>query len=338
MILNPAVLALLIGSFTVSAMALLCAALGITIIRRWDISSSSASQLQLERKTYLISTIMNYVLGFEVLSGFLFIYTVDDIHSIFIGAMCATGSLNANPIGWYLLYTKIFIFFIAAIWIAVNYIDQQAEDYPLVRFKYTMALLLAPLLFTDTVLTYLYFIDLKPNVITSCCGALFSDASTGVAASLSSLPTMPMMVVFYVTVTLFLTNGACCLLVKSSAKKSVFNYLLAVSSILLFVVSIASVIAFISLYFYEIPTHHCPFDILQGGYYYIGYPIYITLFGGVFFGIVGGSFELCKKKKSLRLIIPEIQKKWVITSMALILLFAILCTWGVVSSNLSMRY
>lgn len=229
MILHPAVLSLLIGSLIVALMVSVCSILGVTIISQWNLESSAARQLILERRTYLISTIMNYVLGFEVLSGFLFIYTVDDIHTIFIGAMCATGSLNANPVGWYLLYTKIAVFFLAAGWIAVNYIDQQAEDYPLVKFKYKAILVLAPLLLLDAVLTYLYFIQLKPNVITSCCGALFSDASVGVAASLSSLPVLPMMVGFYTVVFLFLAISILWL----KFQKAFLSYLLALSSLLL---------------------------------------------------------------------------------------------------------
>ncbi len=334
MILHPAVLSLLIGSIVVSFMVVGCSVLGIKIISRWDIQSSSAEQLALERKTYLISTIMSYVLGFEVLSGFLFIYTVDDIHTIFIGAMCATGSLNANPVGWYLLYTKIVVFFLAAGWIAVNLIDQQAEDYPLVKFKYKAILFLTPLLLLDTLFTYLYFIDIKPNVITSCCGALFSDASVGVAASLSSLPLFPMMAVFYVSALLFLGNNLICL----KAPKKSLNYMLACSSLIFFGVSIASVIAFISLYFYEIPTHHCPFDILQKGYYFIGYPIYLCLFGGVFFGFAAGALELGRQRTSLRLIIDKTQKKWIRYSIVLTLLFVALCSWGIVSSNLTMMY
>ncbi len=332
MIFHPAVLSLIIGSFIVTAMVLVCSILGVKIIAHWDIASSSARQLELERKTYLISTIMNYVLGFEVLSAFLFIYTVDDIHTIFIGAMCATGSLNANPIGWYLLYTKIGIFFLAAFWIAVNYVDQMAEDYPLVTFKYKMVLLLSPLLFLDTALTYNYFIALEPNVITSCCGALFSDSSIGVAASLSSLPVVPMMFAFYGTVIFFLATGILCLYTH----KSYLNYLLMLLSVLVFVVSIASVISFISLYFYELPTHHCPFDILQRGYYYIGYPLYISLFGGVFLGFIAGASELAQKKSSLHSIISELRKKWLISGMALIVLFTLISTWAIYSSNLSM--
>lgn len=334
MILHPAVLSLLIGSFVVSAMVLFCSFLAVKITRRWDISSSSAEQLDLERKTYLVSTIMSYVLGFEVLSGFLFVYTVDDIHSIFIGAMCATGSLNANPIGWYLLYVKIGVFFLAASWIALNYADQRAEDYPLVKLKYKGLLVLAPLLFVDTYLTYRYFINLEPNVITSCCGALFSDASAGVAASLSSLPVWPTMITFYLSLVLFLVNGFLCLYLR---KKTLY-YLLIISSTLVFTVSIASVISFISLYVYEIPTHHCPFDILQSGYYFIGYPIYMTLFVGVFLGLTGGIFELCKTKPSLQLTIPAIQEKAIKFALILIVLFGSICTGSILFSNLSMLY
>ncbi len=149
MILHPGILSLIVGSIFVIMMIVYSSFVGLKIIGRWDINSSSEQQLSFERKTYLISTIMNYVLGFEVLSTFLFIYTVDDIHRIFTGAMCATGSLNANPVGWYVLYTKILIFFIASIWIAFNYIDQKAEDYPLTRLKYKILLFITPLIILD---------------------------------------------------------------------------------------------------------------------------------------------------------------------------------------------
>ena len=56
--------------------------------------------------------------------------------------------------------------------------------------------------------------------------------------------------------------------------------LFAVAGTLAFPVSVAALISFISLYFYELPTHHCPFCILQREYHYVGYLIYVTLLGG----------------------------------------------------------
>ncbi len=333
MILNPGVLSLIGGSIIVIMMVFYSSLLGLKILKNWDINSSSQGQLSLERKTYLISTIMNYVLGFEILSAFLFVYTVDDIHRIFVGAMCATGSLNANPVGWYVLYTKIIVFFLSSIWIALNYIDQQAEDYPLVRFKYKMVLLITPIIALDAYFQLKYFMGLEPDIITSCCGALFSEGSAGIASSLSSLPVKPMMFLFYIFIFIFLLNA----FLSLGFQKSLLRYTLAILSVFFFIVSIASITSFISLYFYEIPTHHCPFDILQKGHHFIGYPIYVTLFSGVFFGMITGIFEPLKKIPSLNVLINKTQKRWTVLSILFIVTFAVITSWPIIFSSFTME-
>ena len=111
MILNPGILALLLGATISFLMLLYATVLGLKILRRWDRQSSSELQLQLERLTYLVSSLVNYAFGFEVVSGLLFVYTLEEIHPLFVGAMCATGSLNANQIGWAALLVKLILFF-----------------------------------------------------------------------------------------------------------------------------------------------------------------------------------------------------------------------------------
>lgn len=332
MILHPGILSLIIGSLIVLLMVIYSALLGIRILRRWDLSSSSSGQLSLERKTYLVSTIMNYAFAFVILSAILFIYTADDIHGLFIGAMCATGSLNANPVGWYVLYTKIATFFMASLWLALNHIDQKVEDYPLIKIKYIFILFMVPLLALDTYLQLRYFLGLSPNVITACCGSLFSEEGEGIASTLSALPVKPMMVIFYVTLSLFMANA----ILSIRSRRGIFKYTLAALSLILFLVSISSIISFISLYFYEMPTHHCPFDIIQREYNFIGYPVYITLFGGVLFGMITGILEPFKRIRSLSVIIERAQKRWVIASIVLILIFTILSTWPIVFSDFTL--
>ncbi|MEW6002466.1 MAG: hypothetical protein AB1638_07465 [Nitrospirota bacterium] len=121
MIFHPVILALTIGSLIILAMLFYAYTISIKILRNWNIHSSTEEQLLLERKTYLISTMVKYCLAFEVISIFLFIYTADDIHRLLVGAMCATGSLNANSFGFPALYLKIIMFFLSAAWIALNY-------------------------------------------------------------------------------------------------------------------------------------------------------------------------------------------------------------------------
>jgi hypothetical protein len=61
---------------------------------------------------------------------------------MFVGAMCAVGTLNVNAFGFPALNAKIAVFFLAAMWLAINHIDSRARDYPLVRIKYAPAALL----------------------------------------------------------------------------------------------------------------------------------------------------------------------------------------------------
>ena len=219
MILHPGVLALLIGTTIVLVMMLYAGWVGLRVLLRWDFSSSDEGQLELERKTYLVSTIASYALGFQIISGLLFLFTVDDIHELFVGAMCATGSLNANPVGWSVLLIKLLVVLLSPLWIAFNHFDQTAGDYPIIRAKYVGLLLLIPLVAADFVLQLTYFVGLDPQVITSCCGALFTESGSGVAAEIAGLPVTPMIWVFYTSAAAFVVFGVACML-SSPARSS----------------------------------------------------------------------------------------------------------------------
>ena len=332
MILHPGIIALISGSSVVFLMMLYASVLGGIIIMRWDLTSSSAYQLSLERKTYLISTIMNYVLGFQIVSAFLFIYTVSDIHQLFVGAMCATGSLNANPVGWYALVSKTIVFFFSALWIVMNYVDQRIEDYPLIKLKYSLLIILLPVTGVDLLLQIYYFLGLDPDIITSCCGSLFSESGIGVASSMSALPVRATMMAFYTVIILFFLIAFSCLY----SKQRYLRYLQAVFSVAFLFLALAAVVSFISLYIYELPTHHCPFDIFQSRYNFIGYPLYLSLFCGIVFGMLPGVFQPLKKRNtSLAGTIDRIERKWIGISIVCVAIFFTVVTYQVLFSNLT---
>jgi len=310
---------------------LYAAFLGFRILKHWDINSSSATQLSLERRTYLVSTIAGFMFGFEILSVLLYIYTVDDLHINFVGAMCATGSLNANPVGWWVLFTKIAIFFAASIWLALNHTDQQAEDYPLVKIKYRLLIAIIPLIILDSWLQMQYFLGLKPDIITSCCGALFSNESDSVAGSLIGLPILFSMFCFYGLSLVFIIS------IILSFWSGLMRFVTTIIAPLFFLVSIGAIISFVSLYYYEIPTHHCPFDLLQKGDYFIGYPLYISLFGGTVFAFLPGITEPLRKVSSLSNLLPQKQKRWLIAALFLTILFVILCSWPILFSDFTLE-
>ena len=137
MIVQPAVLAILIGSILTSLMLLFSVSSGVLILRKWDLQSGSELQLSLEKRTYLISTILSYAFGFQLLSFFLFIYTADQIHSLFIGAMCAAGALNVNAWGYPAIMLKLFNCVMAGLWLILNCTDNRAYDSPRISKKYS---------------------------------------------------------------------------------------------------------------------------------------------------------------------------------------------------------
>jgi len=329
-ILHPGVLALICGGVIALAMVLHAAVVGVIILLRWDFSSSSAYQLSLERRTYLISTLVNYALAFQILSFFLFIYTVEDIHNLFVGAMCATGSLNANPVGWYVLSSKITVFFLSGLWIVLNVVDQKVEDYPLIRLKYSLLIGLLPFIGLDIFLQVSYFLGLDPDIITSCCGSLFGAGGSTVTSSIATLPVRSAMPAFYGAAGLFAAAMWSCLIFR----RGLLRYLHTVAAAIFFVMAIIGIISFGSIYIYELPTHHCPFDMLQREYRFIGYPIYLGLFGGVFFGLLPGLFQPLKRIPSLQKTLILVERRWVLWSMACTMLFILVITTEVVSSSL----
>lgn len=303
MIQHPAVIALLSSATIISLMVSYAAYYGYRIITSWDLQSGSEQQLMLERRTYLISTVIGYAMAFQLTSLFLLIYTADTLHPLFTGAMCAAGSLGANSFGYPLLLLKVANAVFAGIWLLLNRLDSKGYDYPLIRSKYRLLIVLALLLVVETWLQYRYFLNLKADLITSCCGSLFSSASRGIAGELAALPAKPMMVLF---------SGAGLALLASysySMVKARGWYLFAATSLFFFITASAALISFIALYFYELPSHHCPFCILQGEYHHIGYLLYACLLGGIVAGGGVGAAERFRKCGSLQEIIPGFQRR-----------------------------
>ena len=330
MILHPGILALLGGALVTLLIMVGASWQAVRILLFWDITSSSEEQLRLERRTWLISTLVNYALGFQVFSAVLFVFTADDIHRLFVGAMCATGSLNANLVGWLVLLLKGFLLFAAGLWVLLNHLDQNTEDCPLVRPKYAALLVLTPLVGLDLYLQWRYFSGLQPAVITSCCGSLFSDQGESVAADLIALPVGQAMTLFALAVGGYLLLLGACLRFPFG----ILRQLLFAAAVLMFFISLGAVISFISLYIYQMPTHHCPFDMLQRHYGYIGYPLYGGLYLATLYGMLPGICQPLRKYPSLRREIDRRERHWLLTAVLGMLVFLVFSCWQMVFGSL----
>ncbi|MBZ0160447.1 hypothetical protein [Candidatus Methylomirabilis sp.] len=329
MILHPAVIANVVASLIVTGALVYAGYYGMQILRKWDLQSGDEIQLIMERRTYLISTILTFVCGLELMSLFLYVFTANNLCPLFVGAMCAAGTLNVNPYGYPTLLLKIVSFLLAGLWLILNHADNQAYDYPLIKKKYLLLGFIVPLSILETALQGAFFLNLKANVITSCCGSLFSaEQVKGVGSELAALPIIPMMWIFYLGMAVTLLSGVY-FYVKGKG-----GYLYSAFTFAMFAVSLAAIISFISIYIYELPTHHCPFCIVMEEYGYIGYLLYLPLFGGAVTGTGIGVLLPFRGIESLQSIIPTLIKQLTLTSLALYTVFTAIVVYKIVTSNL----
>ncbi len=327
MLLHPSVIALLVGSLLTGLLLIYSCGIGLRILLRWNLKSGSELQLRLERKTYLISTILTYAFGFELISLFLFIYTADSLHPLFVGAMCASGTLGANQFGYPALLLKIAGFLLAGLWLILNHADTRGYDYPLIRKKYLLLLLITPVVCAGAVLQGFYLLSLEPNVITSCCGSLFSAGTDSLSADLAALPSLPTKIAFYLGMGLTLASGLYFYLCGRC------GFLFSLFGVGAFAISLAAIISFISLYYYELPSHHCPFDILQAGYGFVGYPLYLSLFGGAVPAMGVGLLMPFRNIQSLKGTIPDVQRRLALVTLVCFTVFVLLVSWQMVFSD-----
>lgn len=332
MIFQPAIIALLLAAGLSLVMLAAASPFAVRLIRHWNIGSGSERQLQLERLTYLFSMMVTVVCGVQILATLLFVFNADRMSVMFVGAMCAVGTLKANGYGFPALYAQLALFFFAAIWLAIDGLDKEARDYPLTRLKYALLLAYAPLAGLALYLQFNYFIRLRADVITSCCGSLFSEEAGTVAGELAAMPPRRAIALFYSGL------GAALLLTLwhwSRAGRRMWSGLAAgAASLAAFIAGLAGIVAFVSLYIYEHPHHHCPFCILKPEYGYQGYLLYIPLFGATAAGLSAGALSLCARYPSLAVLAPQKSARLAGIAAAGFAIFGVMASMMVLRSKL----
>jgi hypothetical protein len=318
MVVNPAIVASVIAALASCLLLAYSAGFGWHLVRNWDLSSGSALQLGLERHTYLISTLVAFVFATEAASLLLFVYNADRIAPLFVGAMCAVGTLNTSPFGFPALLVKVLVFFAASTWLILHHLDTRGYDYPLTRLKYGLLFAVAPLVGVEAYLQIRFFLALDTDVITSCCGSLFGANREALGSELAGLPAGPAMALFYGVLGVTLAVGL------ATRRWPAASYAYAFLSALSFAVSLAAIVSFVSLYVYEHPHHHCPFCLLKSDYGYQGYLLYGPLFLATALGIGSGAVHLFARVPSLSRVVPPLVRRLTNASLGL---FFFLVVW-----------
>jgi len=273
-LVTPDVIALLMLDVLFICFAIIAFFLSLRIIKHWDSDSTSSLQYSLEKQSYLVATLIKYLFFLKLPLFIYFVFTLDLVALVIPGAMCAAGVVNATPYGFYVFIFKLINLYLFGIWVALHHYDMKQPDYPYSRLKFIFYALIFFLFMLEIALEVMMFSALDPHVIVSCCGTLFCAIETSPVSSFIVLPHWIILSAFY---------GSFVTMLIFYHLKNVFAF--AIANILYLTMALIALIAFFSTYVYELPTHNCPFCLLQSDYYFIGYFFYGTLFVGTFFGI-----------------------------------------------------
>lgn len=327
MILHAPVMALLLVA-ALGALALAWAgAFGLGLLRHWDPASGSRRQLDLERRGELVGTVVALVAGVQGLALVLMVFNADRSAPLLVGAMCAYGVFNASAWGFPALGVKMALFFAATVWLALHRTDLLAGDWPLTRRKAALLLPLAALALADAALSLAFHLDLQPHRLTSCCGSAFRPEQHGLGAEAAALDPHAMLAVLAVSLVATLAWAA----LAGRHRVAAAGYALA--SVGFLGIALAAVVAAVSLYVYEHPHHHCPFCLLKREYGYVGFALYVPLFGGAAAGLASGVLSL-RPPPSLRALLVQRLRRLRLASATGFALFGLLCAGLVWRSGL----
>ena len=264
--------------------------LDIKLIKYWDFNSFTSRQFKLEKSGFLLSTIAKFLFTFKFILLIYFVYMIDSLSSLIPGAMCAAGVISANSYGLNLLLVKLLTLFALMLFLTLDFLDLQAKTYPLFKVKLWVILIALFLIFLEGYLDFKYFSNIDISQSVSCCSSLYGNLE-GANPLPFNLNIKMLLILFY---TLFIALLSSLLLE---------NKILTAVLILLFaVISYYSVVYFFGTYIYELPSHKCPFCMMQKEYYYIGYLLWGFLGGSLFFGLIWAiigflNYKLEKLKK-----------------------------------------
>ncbi len=275
MILIPEVLSILFLNLFFLIFGTIAFFISLNIVKSWDFNANTQKQYKLEKQSYLIATIIKYILIIKIPLFLFFVFTLDKLSLSVTGAMCAAGIVDATPYGNYLFILKVINLYLFGFWLLLHSYDMNLKVPRYTKIKFTLFIIAFILLCSEIILETMMFYSIDPNKIVSCCGTLFSSNKGSYISSFFQIKTPILLSTFY---------GTYLLIIPLYLFKR--KHLFAISNVAFLIISIISLILFFGTYIYELPTHHCPFCFLQKDYYYVGYLLYSLLFLGTFFGIV----------------------------------------------------
>jgi len=260
---------------------LLCVALfhTIFILKRWKHNTTTSYQYALEKRSYLVLSIISFVLVSKIALLIFFTYTLNELSTIIPGAMCAAGVVKSNIYGNFTLIIKLFVIMLILLWMTLNKGDQRAKNHPFFKQKLYFFIFIFIFIAVELFLEILFFTNISTQTPVLCCSTIYNTIKSKNPLPFN-LSTKELITLFYL-----------CYIFILSLCYTRKKILLSIFSLLYVYIAYHSIVYFFGLYIYELPTHKCPFCMLQSDYYYIGYLIFGSLFVATYYSLKTSLFS-----------------------------------------------
>jgi hypothetical protein len=304
-LLSNQVIVFLLSESILFALLLIAFIVSLKVLFKWDFESFTPFQFALERQAYLVSSIIFCVFLLKFILSLYFIFTIDALAPLLPGAMCGAGVIKANDYGSYLLILKLFLLFFLILWLYVHFYDMRTKNHRWFKHKSWLFSLIFILFILELLLDFSYFSNIDTHLPVSCCSVLFGQLE-GANPLPFGLDVVWLLVLFYL---LFLLT---ILTIEYG-----YTILYIITNMFFLFIAYYALVYFFGTYVYQLPTHKCPFCMLQPEYYYVGYLIWGTLFLGSYIGLSDAVSMLWLGRTNMR------SQKLVV---GLLSIFVLLCT------------
>jgi len=271
MILNNYIITYLVCSFLSLFVGLVAAVNGFHVWRRWDITSQEEEQYRLEKRVYLIITLLSLGLILRFLMVPLWFWT---LHSMIIsipGAMCLVGVHNTNaPLSYIASGLKLVMLPLYGYWLFLNYLDRKVVKQPFMKQKTVFLAPLGILILCETILDAFFLLSVPPHQV-SCCTSLFDVPAESVSQVITA-STWLWVAIFYVLVLFIMGEIVFFLIAQERSASSKKGRWFGKKSLLIsetLIISFLSVVFILSLHtkisplLLGLPFHHCIFCLCQ---------------------------------------------------------------------------
>lgn len=269
--------------------------IGLRVLRRFDATRSTEGQLLLERQSELAATYVRVGAIVQTAAALLTVLTADRLARSVRGAMCAYGVFLASDVGFAALGMSVVVAACTAVLAGLHAFDATVRSLELVRPLALGTVLVAPLVVVDVGMTAAFLLRLDLGVTASCCSTNLDAMSAALLAPMHGSPRIAAALAAAIVVT-----TATLAQVAARRPRPLLLVLTAVAASLAVAPAIAAIAFVVAPYVFEVPQHLCPFCLLHGDVFGIGYALFGALFAAFVSTVVPGAAALVARSNEAR--------------------------------------